>query len=239
MNPVAVFRHSVSDGPGHFATFLDSHRIPWQLIPLDAGAPVPDDPRAFSGLGFMGGPMSVNGGLPWITQMLALIRHAVGIDVPVIGHCLGGQLLSKALGGVVSENPVKEIGWGRVDVIPGDEARRWLGDIAAFESFHWHNETFSIPPGATRLAFSKHCANQLFSLNKNIGMQCHVEIMPEMIAAWCAEWTGENRETPPLTLHSPSVQTPTAMLENVEGKVAALHRISERIYTQWIAGLAR
>lgn len=113
MKPVAIFRHSSTDGPGYFAAYLDRRRIPWRLMKLDQGEVVPADPRSFSGLGFMGGPMSVNDDLPWIAPVLQLIRNAVREDVPVIGHCLGGQLMSKALGGAVSSNRVKN-GAGRL-----------------------------------------------------------------------------------------------------------------------------
>jgi GMP synthase-like glutamine amidotransferase len=235
MKPVGIFRHSITDGPGYFAMFLDSRQIPWQLIKLDEGEPAPADPQTFSGLGFMGGPMSVNDDLPWIAPVLALIRNAVAAEVPVIGHCLGGQLMSRALGGVVSRNPVKEVDWGQVHVLPGDEAKRWLGG-ASFESFHWHGETFTIPLGATRIAYSAYCENQLFSLGKHIGLQCHIEMTPELIAAWFADW---DEEIQSLAQHAPSVQTPAQMLAEVQVKTAALHRIADRIYQQWITALVR
>jgi GMP synthase-like glutamine amidotransferase len=208
MNPVGIFRHSITEGPGYFATFLDRHRIPWLLLKLDEGEPVPADARAFSGLSFMGGSMSVNDSLPWIAPVLDLIRGAVRDDIPVIGHCLGGQLLSKALGGVVSANPVKEIGWWPVNALPGAEARRWLGEDAAFESFHWHGETFTIPRHATRFAASDHCANQMFAIGNHLGMQCHVEMTPEMIVTWCRDW---NSESQALAQQTRSVQSPQDM----------------------------
>ena len=152
MKPVAIFRHSPGEGPGYFATFLDAHSIPSQLIRIDAGDALPASPQAFSGLCFMGGPMSVNDDLPWIPPVLDLIRAAVQDDIPVIGHCLGGQLMAKALGGVVGKNPIKEIGWGRVAAVAPDAAH-WLGDTTGFDAFHWHGETFSIPEGAKRILF--------------------------------------------------------------------------------------
>ena len=82
--------------------------------------------------------MSVNDDLPWIPGTLQLIRNAVAKGVPVLGHCLGAQLMSRALGGVVGPNPAKEIGWGRVDVADSDEARDWFGDTRGFLAFHWH-----------------------------------------------------------------------------------------------------
>ncbi|MEO8166287.1 MAG: type 1 glutamine amidotransferase, partial [Betaproteobacteria bacterium] len=96
MNPVAIFRHSPTEGPGYFATYLDRQGLPWRLIALDQGEPVPSQTKVFSGLVFMGGPMSVNDDLPWIAPVLSLIRHAVADGMPVLGHCLGGQLMAKA-----------------------------------------------------------------------------------------------------------------------------------------------
>ena len=109
MLPVAIFRHSPTEGPGYFAIFLEQQGIPWRLVAIDEGEPVPAAVDAYSGLCFMGGPMSVNDDLPWIENSLSLIRQAVAVDMPVLGHCLGGQLMAKALGGVVSANPIKEI----------------------------------------------------------------------------------------------------------------------------------
>jgi GMP synthase-like glutamine amidotransferase len=236
MKPVAVFRHSATEGPGYFGAWLDRRGIPWRLVKIDEGDAVPRDPRAFAGLGLMGGPMSVNDDLPWIAPVLQLIRDAVSADVPVIGHCLGGQLMAKALGATVSRNPVKEIGWGRVEVSPGTEGRRWLGGLDAFESFHWHGETFTLPPGALRIATSAYCENQMFAFGKHLGMQCHVEMTPELIAAWCADW---HNEVQSLAQQAPSVQTPAQMLARVTEKAAALNRIADLIYGEWGKGLAR
>ena len=238
MKPVAIFRHSPTEGPGHFATYLDARRIPWTLIRLDEGDAVPATPAANSGLCFMGGPMSVNDDLPWIAPVLALIRSAVEIGIPVIGHCLGGQLLSRALGGTVSRNPVKEIGWGVIRPEAGDAARDivrdWLGDTGEFLSFHWHGETFTLPKGAVRLAHSDYCANQAFVIGRSLGMQCHVEITPEMITTWCRDWDSEKAAG-----SGPSVQTPAEMQAGMAEKAEALHVVSERLYDRWIRGLSR
>src|SRR4051812_15324587 len=105
MKPIGIFRHSPTEGPGYFATYLERRSIEWQVVGLDAGAGVPRDPRRFAGLVFMGGPMSVNDELPWMAPVLELIREAVRNDVPLLGHCLGGQLMAKAFGGAVRANP--------------------------------------------------------------------------------------------------------------------------------------
>ena len=232
MKPVAIFRHSSTEGPGYFATFLDAHRIPWQLVRVDAGETVPADPRGFCGLAFMGGPMSVNDDLAWIPRVLGLVNKAVDADIPALGHCLGGQLVAKALGGKVTRNAVKEIGWGGVAVEDNAAAREWFGPVREFSGFHWHGETFAIPPGATRLAASAYCANQAFALGKHFGMQCHVEMTPELIRAWCKDWEKER-----VTRASPSVQTPDQMFENLEARVRTLNGIADKLYARWIEGL--
>jgi GMP synthase-like glutamine amidotransferase len=179
--------------------------------------------------------MSVNDSLPWIAPSLALIRAAVEGGVPVLGHCLGGQLIAKALGGEVTRNPVKEIGWGKVDVLPNDVARAWFGPgLESFDSFHWHGETFSIPPGATRIASSPWCENQGYALGPHLGMQCHVEMTPDLIRAWCRDW---EKEVESLARRTPSVQSPAEMLDAVELKTPKLNAIADRLYDRWRAGL--
>lgn len=123
MKPVAVFRYSGTEGPGYFARYLAARGIPWTLVKIDSGDPLPLLPSNYAGLVLMGGPMSVNDDLPWIPHALALIARAIDEEVPVLGHCLGGQLMARALGGSVGPNPVKEIGWGRVRVEDSEVAR--------------------------------------------------------------------------------------------------------------------
>ena len=236
MKPVAIFRHAKGEGPGYFATYLERHAIPSILIAVDAGEGIPRDARQFSGLAFMGGPMSVNDPLPWVAQSIELIRNAVRAGIPLLGHCLGGQLVSKALGGVVGANSCKEIGWGRVAVEDNEIAKTWLGDdLAGFESFHWHGETFSIPPGATRVLSGAHCANQAFALGRHVGMQCHVEMTEEMVRRWC----DLGRAEIDAAAASPAVTPREEILRDLEPRVAALNRIADRIYDRWREGLAR
>jgi GMP synthase-like glutamine amidotransferase len=235
MKPVAIFRHAASEGPGYFATYLDRHDVRWRVIRIDAGEAVPEGAGDYSGLVFMGGPMSVNDDLPWIEPVLALIRAAVDANVPVLGHCLGGQLIAKALGGEVTRNPVKEIGWGRVDVLTSAVAAEWFGaGTKSFESFHWHGERFSIPSGATRVLASEHCENQAFALGPHLAMQCHVEMTPELIRAWCKDW---EQEVSALALRMPSVQTPAQMTESLEDRTRALNAVADGIYDRWRKGL--
>lgn len=235
MKPVAIFRASPTEGPGYFATYLERRSIAWQLLALDSGERVPRDARKYSGLVFMGGPMSVNDDLPWIAPALELARDAVRKDVPLLGHCLGGQLISKALGGKVSAAPVKEIGWGEVRVADNEVAREWLGDVQSFLSFHWHGETFSIPPGATRAMENPHCANQGFAIGKHFGMQCHVEMTEELVKSWLA--TGA--EEIAASRKSPAVQQPDDITRELAPRLDALHQVANRIYDRWAEGLSK
>ena len=239
MKPVAIFRHTAIEGAAYFATFLEAHSIPFELIAIDRGEAVPASADAFSGLCFMGGPMSVNDPLPWIAEECALIRDAAAQGIPLIGHCLGGQLMSKALGGHITRNPQKEIGWGGALPEDNETARHWLGEPCSQAGneatvFQWHGETFSIPPGATRILGNDFCANQMFALGPHLGMQCHVEMTPEMIAKWCESWP---EEVAGLATLPACVQTPAAMLAETPARLAAMRELADRLYSVWIGGL--
>lgn len=230
--PIAVFRHAEQEGPGYLATFLDEHNIPWRLIAVDQGEPIPSSASDWSGLVFMGGPMSVNDDLPWITQSLELIRDSVRLDIPVLGHCLGGQLISKALGGSVVANPVKEIGWGpilRIATSPyfGLKENR-------FNAFHWHGETFSIPDNASHILASDYCTNQGFILGKHIGFQCHIEMTEAMVKTWYEIGKEEVRSCPT----HPAVQSFELMQKDLSTRIVDLQNIAKQIYSFWIKGLA-
>ena len=235
MKPVIIFRHAAIEGPGFLATVLDEYAIPWQLVKIDEGEPVPDSIAGFSGMVLMGGPMSVNDDLPWIAPVLSLIRDAIRLDIPVLGHCLGGQLMSKALGARITVNPVKEIGWGEVAVSNNAQAREWFGDLARFQVFHWHGETFSLPTGATHLLASSHCHNQAYSLGKHLAFQCHIEMTADMVRSWSDVGAQEIKDN----ATSRAVQQPTKMLTAIEVKVAALQAVARPVYEKWISGLAR
>lgn len=233
MNPIAIFRHAPTEGPGYFAEFLDEHDIPWRLIRIDAGDAIPNDAGQFSGLAFMGGPISVNDDLPWIAPVLDLIRDSVARDIPVLGHCLGGQLMSKALGGVVTRNAVKEIGWGKAMVSDNDTAHAWFGDTRSFDAFHWHGETFSLPQGAVHLLSSAHCANQAYAIGKHLALQCHVEMTEQMIRDWCKVGVDEIAAS----AGSHAVQSVSVMQAEMAGKLPQLHAVARQLYQRWIIGL--
>ena len=233
MLPIAIFRHTSSEGPGYFSEFLAAHQLPWQLIRIDAGEAVPVDASQFSGLVFMGGPMSVNDTLPWIEPVLALIRDAVARDIPVLGHCLGGQLMTRALGGSVTKNAVKEIGWGKVSVDDNAEARAWFGDVKSATAFHWHGETFSLPKGATHLLSSKYCSNQAYALGKHLALQCHVEMTEAMIREWSEIGIAEISANE----SSAGVQPVAEIRSLISTNMPQLHELADHLYSKWVQGL--
>ncbi len=233
MKPVIIFRFANIEGPGFLATFLERQGISWQLVKVDQGEALPETIAHYSGVVLMGGPMSVNDDLPWIPSMLNLIREAVAADIPVLGHCLGGQLISKALGATVRENPVKEIGWGPLEVSRNEAAQLWLGGIETFNGFHWHGETFSLPAQAVHLLSRQYCENQAYAIGKHLAFQCHIEMTPDMVQSWCEVGAEELRQS----AASPAVQQAETMLENLPLHCFFLNKVAARIYGQWVKGL--
>jgi GMP synthase-like glutamine amidotransferase len=238
VKPVLVFRYARTEGPGHFATFLAENGIEWKLVALDEGDAVPASSAGYAGLGFMGGPMSANDELPWTQPVLALMRDAVERGIPVIGHCLGGQMLARATGARVSKNPVKEIGWIPVAVERNPVAAEWFGPaLERFDTFEWHEDTFAVPAGGHRILTGEHCPNQAYVLDgRHLGMQCHVEVTAEMIETWCRIGIDDIDEN---FGKSPAVQDALTIRLKMLENLATLTAIASRLYARWIQGLKR
>jgi GMP synthase-like glutamine amidotransferase len=234
MKPLYLFRHIQCEGPGYLATVLQDLEVPYRVIAIDENEPVPADTAGCSGLVFMGGPMSVNDPLPWIEQELALIRAAAARELPILGHCLGGQLISKALGGNVTKNRVREIGWFPVNKVHNATAADWLdGQPETMNLFHWHGETFSIPTGARVIMENKHCPHQAFAMGNILALQCHVEMTASMVHEWSTLYTNE------LDDPAPSVQSATQMTAGLDEKVAAARQVADRLYRRWLTPLPK
>ncbi|MDZ7316227.1 MAG: type 1 glutamine amidotransferase [candidate division KSB1 bacterium] len=131
----------------------------------------------------MGGPMSANDEdkLTWLIDEKAFIRECIRQGKRVLGICLGAQLIASAMGAQVYRNRVKEIGWFPVQGVPADNESIFRFP-KVFRAFHWHGETFDLPPGAVRIAESEGCENQAFQLGRSvIGLQFHLEMTPESV----------------------------------------------------------
>jgi len=233
MRQVAIFRFSPTEGPAFFADWLDAHGIAWRLIPLDRGVIVPVDPREFAGIGMMGGPMSANDDLPWNAPLQSLLRAAVAAGVPVIGHCLGGQLFAKALGAPVTRAGVKEIGWLDVEVSDMRARREWFGDRTVFTTFQWHYDAFALPAGATRVLTNAFNPEQGYIVDdRHIGLQCHIEMTRPLVETWLA---GGADELPAQT--SASAQTDADIRRRLDERIAGLSALAACVYARWAQGL--
>jgi GMP synthase-like glutamine amidotransferase len=232
MKPLTIFRHIACEGPGYLAEVLRQHRIPYRLVRIDLNEAVPRDLEETSGLVFMGGPMSVNDPLPWISQELELIQAAQTLDMPILGHCLGGQLISKALGGTVSANPVKEIGWHPVRKSKTPAAADWLAGLPQDPVlFHWHGETFSLPHGAEFILENDNCAHQGFTHGNTLALQCHVEMLAPMVGEWAALYREE------LVNPGATVQSAEEMTADLDARITASQQVADRLYLRWLRPL--
>ena len=234
MKPILIFRFTASEGPGYILEYLQRHTLEHTLIAIDQGDAIPTDISEASALVLMGGTMSVNDPLPWIAPMLNLIRTAIAHNLPVLGHCLGGQLISKAQGGEVTTNPVKEFGWHRVTQQDNAESERWLTGLPeSFDAFHWHGETFSIPQGGTRILGNAFCTNQGFVIGNTLALQCHIEMTCELVTRW-ADLHPEDIATP-----SASVQNREQIMNALESRVAQLQANADKLYDNWCKRIPR
>ncbi len=185
MSRILILRFEQTGGPGYFGRYLERRQIPYAIRKIDQGEPVPESIDGVSGICLLGGVMSANDDLPWIPRILDLIRLAHSRNIPILGHCLGGQLIARALGGSITKNPVEEIGWLPVDVISNAETPTWCAGLpGVLNVFHWHNETFSIPGGAQKLFHRDTCPNQGFQIGNTLALQFHLEVLPETVHEW-------------------------------------------------------
>ena len=183
--PVLVLRHEIFEHLGHFASVLEENQVEYRYHEL--GEPFPKEQH--SGLMIMGGPMSANDDLPGLRDELTLIETALRDDVPVLGICLGSQLIARTLGAKVYRNKELEIGWEAVWFTDAAKDDALFGKMVSPETFfHWHGETFDMPGGAEWLAYSDKSRHQAFRYGKKVyGIQFHPEITAEMIVDWCGQ----------------------------------------------------
>ena len=183
MTQVQVLQHVPFEGSGSIAGWLSAQRADVGTTRLFAGDPLPRADR-IGALIALGGPMSVNDedALPWLRPEKQLVRDAVARGIPVLGVCLGAQLIASALGARVYRGAASEIGWFPVHGVP-DAAPGFQFPPESLV-FHWHGETFDLPAGAVRLAGSAACENQAFQVGRHVvALQFHLETTPANVAA--------------------------------------------------------
>jgi GMP synthase (glutamine-hydrolysing) len=189
--PLIVLRHVPHEGLGTIASSLDDAGVPYRSIDTFKSRPVFPLARAISGLIVMGGPMGVyeKDRYPFLTRELRFIRSVIDAKKPILGICLGAQLVAHALGARVYPHTQKEIGWYRVHLTgDGKKDALFAGSPASPWVFQWHGDTFDLPSGAHHLAASALCTNQAFRYGNNVyGLQYHLEVDAAMVREWLAQ----------------------------------------------------
>jgi GMP synthase-like glutamine amidotransferase len=183
----------------------------------------------------MGGPMSAYDELPWIAPVCALMRRAVDARVPVLGHCLGGQLLAQALGARVQRAPTTEIGW--IDVTVTDAAARteWFGGRERFRTFEWHYDEFALPEGAVRVLGNDFNTNQGYVVDgRHVGFQCHVEMTRDLVESWL-----DSGATELPTASTAAVQSAADIRADLPARIRELNAVAGDVYARWAKGLVR
>jgi GMP synthase (glutamine-hydrolysing) len=188
---VLVIRHVAHEHLGALADLLQSRNLIPRFVNQFEGAAIPSL-RGVAGLIVLGGPMSVNNIIryPYLKQEIDLIRSAVAARRPVLGICLGSQLLAKALGASVFPSPLgMEIGWAPIRLLPAASTDRLFHPLRQQEVvFHWHGEIFGLPPDAIPLAESSHTAWQAFRHgDRAYGLLFHLEVDDALISEWLSE----------------------------------------------------
>jgi GMP synthase (glutamine-hydrolysing) len=231
---VLVLQHLLEDGPGHLGDWLDDQGVRWQVLCSEAGDAYPASVRGFKALAVLGGAWSANDDRASLRRAEALIREADALGLPVIGHCLGGQLMARAFGGRVQTLDAPEIGWLPIRHSGSAAARDWLGEAVDAVVYQWHHDSFvGLPPGAELIAGSAACAHQAFALRQHLAMQFHIEITARKIEDWIA--APGQAYAPACAAHPDTVQVPAVMRESTRRHLLASQALANHIYNRWRA----
>ena len=184
-----VLQHTPTEGPERAGELAVEQGMTLDIRHVYRGDAVPADLGAGEVLIVMGGPMGVSDAgdahFPYLAPELALLEKLVASDRPVLGICLGSQLLARAAGARVYPAPRREVGWAPVRFIGVDREPVLRGLKPEETLLHWHGDTFDLPDGAVHLAATKICPNQAFRVRRHLfGLQFHCELRGETIAAW-------------------------------------------------------
>ncbi len=235
MKPVLILQHLSSDGPAYLGRWLQRQGVQADVRDTEAGQDYPRDMSKHRALAVLGGEMSANDALPSLREAERLILDAMRRGCPVIGHCLGGQLMARALGAKVTAARAPEIGWQPWQVEDNDLARAWFGESPADHVFQWHNEVFDVPAGASVLARSAMCPHQAFAVGPHLAMQFHVELDESKLRHWAAPESAEFLEQ---QRRHANVQSGAEMCEGIARHLGAQQRLADRVYRRWLDAAA-
>lgn len=233
MQPIYIFQHENWIQAGRFIATLKQQNINYKIVAIDHGEPIPEKTEDMAGLVFLGGTMSVNDGHSWVADELKLIRKAIDKNLPIMGHCLGAQLISKALGGHIQTMAENEIGWHSIKAIDNTVSKEWLAGIPdPLELLIWHHDEFSMPVGASHIFESAYCKNQAFVQGNILATIAHIEVTVSMLQHWLTRYGHDIKP------NGSSVQTIEAIKNNISTKVAKMHQLTDRFYNKWLAFLS-
>lgn len=229
MAKIYVLQHHPVEDLGTIADALEGAALAWQYVRVDKGQPVPADMKGAGGLVVMGGPMGVYqiDRYPWLRDEMALINDAIERNLPVLGVCLGAQIVAAALGAKVERNAGgKEIGWHPMRLGAAAKQDRLLCDLPeTITPFHWHGDIFELPKGAVSLASSEKTPCQAFRYDdKTWGFQFHVEVTGEGVAAMAEAFAKE--------LEREKIAA-DAMIARAAEFAPALEKIADTVFSRW------
>lgn len=229
---VLVLRHARHEGPGTIASFLKTAGVEHRCLDVFKTPAFPSL-DSVSGLVVMGGPMGVyeTSRFSFLVRELAFLRKAIAAGKPVLGVCLGAQLIAHALGARVYPHTVKEIGWGKIRLTSAGKKDPWMKPASRFPwVFQWHGDTFDLPRGARRLATSALCKNQAFRYGAHVyGLQYHIELDGPMIRNWLTQ-PGAAKD-----LAAVGPRTRRDILDGLPTRLPGLQRLAR----PFVAGFAR
>jgi len=235
MEEVLVFQHDPSEDLGFFAEVLEKQRANYRVIRLFHGEMPAEDWERIQALIILGGPMTCydEEQFPFLRWEKKIIRAAIDDRIPILGVCLGAQLIANTLGTSVYPGPVKEIGWSSISITPHGQMDSLLGYLPENATvFQWHTDGFDLPAGAIRLASSINYVNQAFRLGKSIyGLQFHLEVTPRIIARWIDERSKDLAQTPYIL--------PEKILADTHNYAPTLKYYGERFLSEFIRRAAR
>ncbi len=231
---VAVLQHAAPEGPGLIGAALACEGVPFDVVRVDEGAPVPLDGEELAGLVVMGGPMGVYEAdrYPHLGRELRLVEWFLRRERPVLGVCLGSQLLAAALGARVYASGRLEIGWVPVSLEPGAAGDPLLGGAPAqFTPLQWHGDAFDLPRGAVRLARSALTETQAFRLGASAwGLLFHLEASVEQVEAMASAFPDDLRR---------AGVDPQALGAQAGERLRALAPVARDAFEAWARALAR
>jgi GMP synthase-like glutamine amidotransferase len=226
VNRIHFIQHVPFESPARIAGWARERGLETSLTRVfEEPLPAAEDVEA---LVVMGGPMSVHDAesLPWLTEEKRLIEAVVRADKPVLGVCLGAQLIADVLGARVHRNRFQEIGWFRVEATAAGRNHAHFPLRAEFVPFHWHGDTFELPSGAVQLARSAACEQQAFAWGERVlGLQFHLEMDAEGVSALAMHCGAEAGS-------GPYVQSPEEMLA-LPARFDAAHALLEELLDHW------